>query len=225
MSYIHIFVVCPLAGHRDSLYLHLGIFAPALVSCFPSVIFVSLCPKIQLSAYVLPSVFASPSYSLYSSLTRLHLDMDLHISQPPTSFHSLQYIYCPQSDSSSTWAVGIFQTLPVVWKESCFSFALWLYFCLSLVVVERELPFFFFFFLLGALGILKMQITKQTNIHKCVCKLRDICVSLYTLWIKHSILVLLRNFLLCSPSAVCRRTGAHKSVINIQVDRWIEADR
>lgn len=170
-SVIHTFFCCLSSGRSQRLlfYLHLGIFAPALVSCFLSVISVSLCPKIQLSVYVLPSVSALPSHCLCSHLTRLHLDTDLHISLPPTSFHSLQCIYCPQSDSSWKWAVSISQTLPVVWKEGCFSFRS-LTLLLSFSRRGGRRPAFLYLFPLGAPGSLMMQISKQTKIHKCRCR-------------------------------------------------------
>lgn len=98
----YIFLLFVLLLVTESLFAYIWVFL--LLLPFHVFSLSSLCLfmplKIQLSVYVLPSVVASPSYSLYSSPTRLHLDMDLHISLPPTSFHSLRYIYCPQSDSS-----------------------------------------------------------------------------------------------------------------------------
>lgn len=120
--------------------------------------------------------------------------MDLHISLPPTSF-SLAPVYtvhCPQSDSSWKWAVSISQTLPVVWKESCFSLALCLFFCL---VFGGNKAASLYFCPLGAPGNLT-PISNQTNIHA------------YVETHKH------KNYLtvlLCSHASIWRRSEVHKS--------------
>lgn len=135
-------------------------------------------PKVQLSVYVPPPVLTSPSSSRYSSPPLLHLDMDLHISLPPTSFHLLQYIVdishsqtvhgnelsASVGHSQRRWrraaslslSASAFVFLSVRWQEGCLSFS----------------SFHF-----SAVGDFIMQISKEAHIHKY--KLVDIHVAAF----------------------------------------------
>ncbi len=155
VSHIHIFVVCPLAGHTDSLFTS-GYFCSS--SSFLFSVF-----KIQLFVYALLSVFASTSHSLYSRLTRLHRGVDLHISLPPLTCSTI-FIAHSQTVHGNELSASLRHS-------QCGRRAAPLSCSVSVLIFTfggRDSAILYFF-ALGALGNL-MQISKQTNIYQILCR-------------------------------------------------------
>lgn len=150
---------CPLASHKHSFTLHVGIFASSFLLSFclfcHSVPFHAPYSAIWLcTAFCLCFAFTLPVFINRIGFTSAWTSIFPCLLLPFTGCSI--YIYWPQSDSSWKWAVSISQTLPVVWKESCFSLTL------SLLLSLRKAAFLYFVPHCSP-GIFLTQMSKQTE--------------------------------------------------------------
>lgn len=135
-SVTHTYFCCLSSSRSQRLFIYIWVFLLLLAFpvFFPSsrCLFVLSCPLRFSFLFVLPSVFSLPSYSLYSSLPRLHLLLPFTRSgiyiAPTQTVHgnelsaSLRHSqWCGRSAAPLSLSVSAFIFLSLWWNEGCLS--------------------------------------------------------------------------------------------------------